>query len=117
MKLADILNAYTVPLETDDLTFAIAPFPNARIAQWNRAVNPDLPDDASNAELLDISESVQKAQLKILAEHLRASVVKGDGKTVTPKWVSETLPQPVLNELATFLVGGEKPSWAGESGN
>jgi hypothetical protein len=117
MKLSDILNAYAVPLEVDDLAFAITPFPNSRIAQWNRIVNPDLPKDATNAELLDISEGVQKAQLKLLAEHLRGCVTSGDAKLVTPKWVSDTLPQPVLNELATFLVGGDKPSWVGESGN
>jgi len=117
MKLDAILNTISVPLEVGDLEFRLTPFPNARVAAWNRATNPDVPDDATNAQLVGLTEKVQAAQLDILADHMRDCLTAGENKKVTAKWVGNTFPQTVLHELATFFASGDKPSWVVESGN
>jgi hypothetical protein len=116
MNLDQILNAVSIPLEVGDLHFRLTPFPNARVAAWNRASAATLPDDATDQQVLDLSEKVQAAQLDVIAGHMRDCITDGDAKKVTTKWVASAFPQTVLIQLASFFATGEKPEWAGQSG-
>jgi len=117
MNLETILNTLAVPLEADGLEFSLTPFPNTRVIAWNRATHTNVPSEATNEQVLDISEQVQKAQLDIISSHMRTCIAKGDTKRVTSEWVGKTFPQPVLQDLANYFATGTKPKWAGELGN
>ncbi len=116
MKLDAILNTLAVPLEVDAFEFRLTPFSNARVIEWNRTQR-SVPEDATDEQVIAVTEEIQVAQRDIIATHMKACLTKGDPKKITGKWVGETFPQPVLVDLAQYFANGQRPSWAGESGN
>lgn len=114
MTLDEILGTIAVPLEHDGLTLRLTPFTNAQIVAWNRLALTESPEGESP---LDRADRQREGQLDLLAQHIRACVTDGTKSRVTPKWVAENLPQPVLQDLAVFFVEGKRPAWAGEQGN
>lgn len=55
--------------------------------------------------------------MNLMAAHMRSCLTDGKPQRVTGKWLSETIPQTVLQELAEYFVEGKRPAWAGEPGN
>jgi len=113
MKLSDILDATAVSLEVDDLAFRLRPFTNAQVLEWNRVTFAPSDEGA----LVERVERQQTAQIDLIAKHMRSCVVEGRATQVTPKWVRETLPLDVVQDLAAYFVRNERPSWAVTEGN
>ena len=109
MKLSDILNTISIPLEHDKVKFALIPMSSATIDRWNNIYSAGAREGESSYEY---TRRVKSEQCALLAEHLRACVVDGEKKRVTGKWVATELPQPILQSLAEFFVEGKQPEWA-----
>lgn len=113
MKLSDILNTVSIPLEHDKVVFALIPMTSAMIDRWNNIL---LARPTEGEDRAEFNTRVKHEQLSLMAEHLRACVVEGEKKRVTAKWVANELPQPILQSLAEWFVEGTRPSWAGDGG-
>ena len=120
MTLDEILNAVTIPLEVDALSFRLVPMSARTIAAWNRVTFAEAKaagDELTLQERLDHAETQREKQLELMAEHMRGCVVEGKKAKVTAEWLGTTVPQTVIQDLAEYFVEGRRPAWAGEPGN
>lgn len=116
MKLDQILGTISLPLEHDDLSFALVPFSNARTRAFNKAMSMQPDDRSTDVEAVEASHD---AQINVVTAHLRDCLTDGKAQRVTPKWVSEQFPHTIIVDLVTYFRTGSKPEWAreAESGN
>jgi hypothetical protein len=117
LTLDEILNSVSIPLEVGDTRFRLVGFSAAKVTAWNRVLYSRGPEEADVDALLEHRESQRARQLELMAEHMRACITEGKKAKVTAEWLSESVPQAILQDLAEWFVEGKRPAWAGEPGN
>ena len=115
MKLSDILNTISIPLEHDKLKFSLVPMTTGMIERLNNIYGSERQEGETTREF---SQRVTREQMSLLAEHFRDCVVEGEKKRVTPKWVTTEIPKVIMQNLVDWFVDGIVPEWApgGDSG-
>lgn len=113
--LEQILGTIAVEVEHQEIEFRLVPFTNSEVMAWNRTLfAPEVEGETPIAR----NERVQGEQLALIAAKMKACVVGSTGsRKVTPEWVAKEFPQTVLQDLAEFFANGQRPTWAGDSGN
>lgn len=125
--LEDILNAVSIPLDVDGVTFRLVSMNTRQLLEWQRlddlALNPDKKGKGKKDEepktVADYYERIAAVRHDFVARHLRDCVVAGDASKVTAEWLQATFPLTIMRDLIVFLTEGTRPDWAsgGAEGN
>jgi len=115
VKLEDILNAVSIALEHDGITFRLVPMTSAAIIKWNSIMTRPIPK-GEDADLHAHFQKQRDDQIAVLADQMRLCVTDGDPKKINAKWMTDKLPNNILQDLAQWFVESKRPTWASDGG-